>query len=318
MEHIKNRFPLVSVVASCYNQAQFVIESLNSIKAQTYSNLELIIWDDCSSDNSVNLIEHWIENNDLEVVFIKHTKNLGVCKSLNEAFSYVRGKYIQIIALDDVLLQDKIYRHVEVLEKSEDDVALVFSDAYLMDSDSNLFQNKFIAYSKPHYLSIESGFFFDDLIVQNFIPAMSVLYKVDVLRECGLWDEELLYEDYDMLLRLSQNYKFLYDIQITVKYRFHGSNYHSTLEQNKKYFDSEFLMFSKYLDNHVAREKVVQLLYQMYMNRSKNIYLYSEIFFAKNKPNTFFLKCLKRKIPLFIYLFLDQLRIIREKYFFVK
>ena len=74
--------PLVSIVALCYNHESYLKETLDSILNQTYKNIQLIIIDDCSKDNSISLIKNWIHKNKVECVFIAHKENRGVCKSL--------------------------------------------------------------------------------------------------------------------------------------------------------------------------------------------------------------------------------------------
>ena len=76
--------PLVSMIVPCYNQARFVLETLESVRAQTYKPTELIIVDDCSSDDSVAIIEQWLQENGIHCTFIRHHKNRGICRSLNE------------------------------------------------------------------------------------------------------------------------------------------------------------------------------------------------------------------------------------------
>ena len=75
--------PLVSIICACYNQAQYVVESLDSVKNQTYKNIELVIYDDASSDDSVSVISNWLEQNrDIKAFFTKNEINQGICKSL--------------------------------------------------------------------------------------------------------------------------------------------------------------------------------------------------------------------------------------------
>jgi len=231
--------PLVSILCLCYNQEKFIKESLESIKAQTYKNFEIIICDDFSQDQSVDVIESWIsENTDLKIEFVKHSQNIGITKTLNELFKISQGKYIQILALDDILENDKLERHVAMLENSSDQYAMVFSDAHLMNDDSKLYQNKFIA-RHLSYLSLESQNFYEMLLVRNFIPAMSVLLKrKNIIAENG-WDENLPFEDYDMWLRLSKNHRILFDEVITCSYRLHSNNSHrnKSLINHKAFFD---------------------------------------------------------------------------------
>src|ERR1035437_9840246 len=99
--------PLVSMIVLSYNQCRYVLETLESVKAQTYNATQLIIVDDCSSDDSVATIEHWLQENRIHCAFIRHKENQGICKSLNDALAVANGKYISMIAADDVWLPDK-------------------------------------------------------------------------------------------------------------------------------------------------------------------------------------------------------------------
>ena len=254
--------PLVSVICACYNQSRYVIESLESVKNQTYKNLEIIIWDDASKDDSVKIIEEWIsDHSDLNIQFIKNRENRGICKSLNTAQNQSTGKYIQLLALDDILYPDKITRHVEILEKSAENEVLVFSEADLMDDLSKKYQNKFLAFHK-NYLSLKSGNFYDDLMAANFIPGMSILFKSESLKKIGPWDENLLYEDYDMLLRLSKKYEFIFDEKTTVAYRLHDQNTHKVL--SSKMYKSQYLLRLK----HINYDKTVNRFLKDYIIKS--------------------------------------------------
>lgn len=240
--------PLVSVICACYNQSKYVTESLESVKNQTYSNLEIIIWDDSSADDSVKIIENWIfQNKNLKIIFIKNKQNFGICKSLNNAYSKANGKYIQMLALDDILLCDKIERHVEILEKSSEKEGLVFTDAYLINDKSEFYQNKFIAYHKK-YLNLKSGNFFEELLIGNFIPAMSIFYKSEIFAQVGKWDENLIFEDYDMILRIAKSFDFIFDDQPSVKYRFHENNTHSSF--SKEINNSLYSVYIKYINHN--------------------------------------------------------------------
>src|SRR5580704_8434369 len=102
--------PLVSMIVVCYNQSRFVVETLESVKAQTYKPTQLVIIDDCSLDDSVTVIENWLRKNRIDCTFVRHKKNQGICKTVNEALSLARGKYLSPIASDDIWLPDKIAR----------------------------------------------------------------------------------------------------------------------------------------------------------------------------------------------------------------
>ena len=101
--------PLVSVVVLTYNSSQYVIETLESIKAQTYNNLELIITDDCSEDSTVTLCRDWIcvnNNRFVRAELIVSKVNTGIPANCNRGCRAARGEWFKEIAGDDILLEE--------------------------------------------------------------------------------------------------------------------------------------------------------------------------------------------------------------------
>lgn len=255
--------PLVSILCLSYNQSQFIIESLESTKSQSYKNFEILICDDFSSDGSANIINDWIANNpELEIKFINHSQNKGICKSLNELLHISSGKYIQVLALDDLLETNKLERHVSILENSNTNEVMLFSDAHLINSRSEQYQNTFIPY---HYkfLSLESGNYYDSLLRENFIPAMSCLLKSSILKNIGGWDESLTFEDYDMWLRLSKDYNFIYDNFISCSYRLHSTNTH---KKQNLLDESIFIIYLKHKNQKIIKQKLLRIIDEAYLN----------------------------------------------------
>ncbi len=106
---------LVSVLIPLYNHEQYINECLDSIKNQTYSNIEVIIVNDGSSDNSEKIVKQWIENNpNLNIKYISQ-ENQGVTKTLNKMIGLSKGEYITLCASDDVLKEESIEKRVEFL-----------------------------------------------------------------------------------------------------------------------------------------------------------------------------------------------------------
>jgi glycosyltransferase involved in cell wall biosynthesis len=297
---MNQEFPLVSVIMSCYNQAQFVVEALNSIKNQIYPNLQLIIWDDYSKDNSVAVIEKWIIDNDYECIFLKHTENIGICKSLNNALTYVNGKYLQLTAADDILLKDKVSRHVQILENSKDTDALVFSDAFLINSKGELYQNRFIAYYKK-YLSLYSGNYYLSLLKDNYIPGMTLLCKTQIIRDLNGFDENICYEDHDLLLRISKTFDFIFDDEVSVKYRLHESNFHKNINWDIPHL----YIYMKHLDQEYAKTKCLQILKKMYVKKNPELKLYTSLYFQKEKAAGFRQFCIKHNLPVWMFQCID-------------
>lgn len=113
-----NNQPLVSVPVITYNSAKYVLDTLESIKAQTYQNIELIISDDCSTDNTVELCQKWVEENKKRFIrtqIITVDKNTGVSANLNRAENICQGDWLKAIAGDDVLLHTCIEEFVKYI-----------------------------------------------------------------------------------------------------------------------------------------------------------------------------------------------------------
>ena len=141
----KTEWPLVSAIMLCYNQARFAVECLEAIKAQDYPNLELIINDDASKDDSVAVIDQWLAKNpQIPNVFLRSKVNLGICRSLNNAMRQTKGKYISGIAADDVWLPGKLRNQVTLMESLPSKVCLVYGDSLQMDEQGNTLPLKFL------------------------------------------------------------------------------------------------------------------------------------------------------------------------------
>jgi glycosyltransferase involved in cell wall biosynthesis len=221
MMHSAN--PLVSTIVLSYNQSRFVLETLESVKAQTYKATQLIIVDDRSSDNSVETIEHWLQENGVHCEFIRHNKNQGVCRSFNDALAGASGKYISAVASDDVWLPDKIARQVEIMESQPDHVGMLYSDAFQMDEHGNPLPEMFIAAHRK-LPEMPQGQVLNTLLEGNFIPGMTTLIRRSCYDVVGLYDENLRWEDWDMWMRLARHYSFLYSPIPSAKYRHHDKS----------------------------------------------------------------------------------------------
>lgn len=268
-EQIKD---LVSVIAVCYNHEKFLVETLDSIKNQTYKNIELIIMDDCSSDNSVQKIQEWIKENKYNCTFVPHKQNQGVCKTLNEAISYCHGEYIQMVSCDDVLLSYKIQLQVNLFKELDNKYGVVYSDAKFIDENSKEMNIKFIAYHTKGRSGMElTGNIFSELAKGNFIPAMSVLMKRKMVEQIGQYDEALDYEDYDYWLRISKEFYFYYINEILVKYRMHSSNLHKKITTDI-WRRSDILIGIKHIKNSLFLERVQkQIIDLYYTSNDRNI-----------------------------------------------
>lgn len=119
--NLSSAVPLVSVCIPVYNHAGFVAECIESVIAQTYPNIELIIIDDGSTDLSYEIVERYIESCKNRFCRFKviSRPNVGVSETLNEGLSWAEGKYFCGLASDDVMFPDKTKVLIEYLEKNQ-------------------------------------------------------------------------------------------------------------------------------------------------------------------------------------------------------
>lgn len=231
---MQKNFPLVTFILTCYNHSRFLNDSLEGFKKQNYPNVQLIINDACSTDNSIEVIKDWLIKNNIDATFVDHKKTLPVSQTVNAAVKLAKGKYISLCSGDDVWLENKILSQVKLLEELPDDYGIVYSECYIIDEKGNVSPNLFI----KDLLKIENppeGDIFNILALGNFLPALTLLIKRACYENVGLYDEQLCYEDWDLWLRIAQHFKIAYIPKSLAKYREVQGSLNHTLHEKRKY-----------------------------------------------------------------------------------
>lgn len=207
--------PLVTIICICYNQARFVEQALDSVMAQTYRNLELIVIDDGSSDGSGKVIKRWIANHPNTTLLINAT-NLGYCKTFNKAFAISKGSFCIDLAADDMLQPDRVEVGVKTLTDAGVKYGVTFSDAEHVDE-----QGKYLRlHSEKHpHSSIPSEDVYKDVIDRYFICSPTMMFRREVVEHLNGYDETLAYEDFDFWVRAARSFKFVYSPRVLVKKR---------------------------------------------------------------------------------------------------
>jgi len=142
-------FPLVSVICLSYNHEAYVVEALNSVINQTYTNVELLIADDCSIDNSVRVIQDWLKNHP-NVFFLTNEKNLGNTKTFNQLAKKARGEFIIDLATDDILLPNCIEKQVSAFQNSNyKNLGIVYGNLVEIDENGNFIRNYYTEEEHP-------------------------------------------------------------------------------------------------------------------------------------------------------------------------
>lgn len=213
--------PLVSVICMCYNHEKYVVQSLNSVLNQSYKNIQLIIANDSSTDDSDKEIKNWLLTHP-DIAYVNNITNLGNTKTFNKALKLAKGDYIIDLAADDILLEDCIEKQLNAfLNPKFDNLGIVYGNVELISEN-----NAHIGYYYPVNSNKEaiekpaSGNIYLSMLSQNSkICSVSAMIKKTVLDHLNGYDENLAYEDLDLWIRTSRLYNFDFIDHIIVQKR---------------------------------------------------------------------------------------------------
>ncbi|WP_161971745.1 glycosyltransferase [Algoriphagus kandeliae] len=262
----KNK-PLVSIVAICYNHSRFLEKTLDSIRNQTYQNLEVLIIDSFSSDGSFKLIENYVKENDLGTWMLhRQERKTSICENLNLALSLINGEYYQVISCDDIIHPNKIAIQVnELIDRNYESIGLIYSDYSHIDEEGNpIVEEQFIL--KKHGFSKlnlpPSGYVFCEILGTWFIHTITCLISKKAAESIGGYDENLSYEDTDFILRLSKEFKFIAVLNELAYYRIVSDSLFKT--RSIDFYVSTCKLYLKHRGVPVCNSKVKRLISHYY------------------------------------------------------
>lgn len=199
---------LVSVVLPTYNRSRFICESVESALNQTWRNIELIVVDDGSTDNTAEILSRY--KNDIRLKY-HYQDNMGQSAARNYGISLARGHYISFLDSDDVWIADKLEKQLEATVNNPE-YDIYYGDIILIDE----YGNEISRDNMTRYSGNVTG----RLIGDNFISMSTTLTRRECFNRNGLFNEsDRLAEDYELWLRFSVNCRFLYIPEYFCKYR---------------------------------------------------------------------------------------------------
>ena len=249
---------LVTIVALCYNQSHYLKETLDSIMAQTWRPGHLYIIDDCSTDNSVELLNEWNEANNNIATIIVHEENQGITRTMNHALSLSTTKYFQPWPCDDLMLPYKIEKQVTFLEDLDWKPGFLYGDIEWIDNEGNLLRKSVIEDRKKQFPNntMPSGFIFPELVrLGCFIPTASGMYVTQALRDLGGFDEGLFAEDWDMFMRIALKHGIAFQDLKVSRYRRHMGSVE--MKKGKAYWDGHFKILPKFLGINDEYDRII-------------------------------------------------------------
>lgn len=244
---------LISVCVITYNSSEYVIETLESIKEQIYQNIELIISDDCSTDDTVLICKEWMAENKGRFVgtqLLTTTQNTGIPANLNRAIAMITGEWCKIIAGDDMLLSDCITANVAYVQENVN-VDIVFSKCRrFWKNEENIELGEFLPRKKAiEVLESEKSLQLGELYRKNYIPAATSFIRTSLLKQYPFDEKYRSFEDYPYWIKLSKmGIRFYFMDKLTVLYR----QCESVSQSNMR-----FLNKSLYLDRKAFYYRVI-------------------------------------------------------------
>ncbi|KXX71557.1 glycosyltransferase [Flammeovirga sp. SJP92] len=205
--------PLVTIICLSYNHAPFIEDAIASIAHQFYQNIETIIIDDGSTDQSVNKITTSLQKYNLQAQFIALPHNIGNCKAFNIGLKEAKGKYVIDLAADDMLLKNRVSDDVNTFESRGENYGAVFSDVIFINEQGKQTADSYYQRDSNGKLleKVQEGEVYERVLRNPpLFSAPSIIYRTSYLKALGGYDETLAYEDYDIWIRLSRKYQFAF------------------------------------------------------------------------------------------------------------
>jgi len=289
----------ISVIIPTFNRKVFICEAIKSVLNQTYKDIEIIVIDDGSTDNTYKEIK---EMGDEKIRYYKfpHTGIPAILR--NYGIKKARGEYIAFLDSDDLWLENKLKKQIDFYNKKYE--CLLFTDAFYMDSYEKLIKfngkSTFFEGNPPPNINV-----YQNLIKVDFIPTLAVLVPKEFIIRVGYFDESpslKSVEDYDLWLRISQKYKVDYINEPLAIYRVHNMNI-SLGENYINHIIAHCELYKKFLNSENSREIKKSMEEQLikFTKKTFNYFLYTKeykksIHFLKE-----YLKYSKRVDKFFFY-----------------
>ena len=196
---------LVSIITPAYNSKKFIEDAIESVIAQSYQNWEMIIVDDASTDESIEIIQKYV-NIEYRIVLFSNDKNLGASESRNLAIREAKGNYIAFLDSDDIWLPNKLEKQIGLMEKEK--IAMSYSNYETINKDGFV-TGRFLAPLKITY---------QDMLKTSYIGTLTTIYSVRKLGK--IYFINIGHEDYVLKLEILKKIDYAIGIdEVLAQYR---------------------------------------------------------------------------------------------------
>lgn len=249
--------PKVSICIPTYNYGQFIAETIESVMAQTYTDYELVVVDNCSTDDTRSIVSSYSAK-DVRIRYFCNESNLGMVGNWNRCLNYARGEYIKILCADDLLAPYCIERSMEFFEQHPN-VSLVTCSRQIVDSELKPMSE--VAYAGS--TRIESGIyvikkcFFEGNLIGE--PTAVMFRRKDAGRGFDPRFKQLI--DLEMWFHLLEKGDFAFISEVLCSFRQHDEQGTKSSIREFTVIDDELLLREAYLDKRYLGNSLINVIH---------------------------------------------------------
>lgn len=209
-----NKQPLVSVIMNCLKCEKYLKEAIDSVYAQTYSNWEIIFWDNASTDSSAEIAQSYDE----KLRYFRGEETIPLYAARNKALEQCQGEFVAFLDCDDLWMPEKLKRQIPLFKDAK--VGLVYSDFESFNQKGN---RKNYSSGKKFY----QGYCFEELLLDYFLGILTVVIRRNILsNEKKYWFHENfnMVGDAELFTRLAYDWKIDYVDEVLAQWRVHSAS----------------------------------------------------------------------------------------------
>lgn len=258
--------PKVSVAIITFNSEKFIEQAIESVLLQDYTNIEIVISDDSSSDNTPKILEKYSKQYPDKIKVLLAKRNLGATKNWFKCVKACKGKYIACLAGDDEFLPGKISKQVDIMEK-DTDISICYSDASVFDMKNNVEIYRLSMKAPTLSGNIETA------LSDSIYYSPTVMFRKELIPEVNIFKEIKYATDLafykEIMIRSFPDGKIYYLPEVLYIYKKHGTNITVTFKDHYK--------------EHIQAIKILQTKYPKYAkDLAPSIYDFCCVAFFKN------------------------------------
>lgn len=300
----------ISIAMATFNGAKYIREQLDSILKQSYTNFELVIVDDCSTDSTLNILKTYQES-DFRILIHQNLVNLGFKNNFEKTISLCSSEYIALSDQDDVW----DVNHLQYLVDNIGDKSLVCSNANLIDENGRCLDISMKDILSIEYVPSDDLKIFKHLLFQNFVQGATALFNKNILRDALPIPETIVFHDHWLALIAASNNGIRYLEKSSIRYRQHESNithnvrwsflniFRSRVSNNYHLCSELYIRVQQKLDVKYSREIKKAIEYHKDAKKKK-LHILAAYFFANNYYDIYWRKKNILYIPRVIKVFL--------------